>query len=47
MRSTYLLKCFWEVEVGFGLDISPDSDWAIQEVHTDVSTLIVAVVNGN
>ena len=47
MRSTCLFKCFWEMEVSFGLDISLDSDWAIQEVHTDVSTLIIAVVNGN
>ena len=47
MRSTCLLKCLWEMEVGFGLDISLDFDWAIQEVHIDVSTLIVAAVNGN
>ena len=47
MGSTCLLKCFWEMEVSFGLDISLDSDWALQEVHTDVSMLIVAVVNGN
>ena len=59
MRCTCLLKCLWEMEVSFclgvacctiqgsRLDISLDSDWVMQEVHTDAFKLIVALVNGD